>query len=65
MTRKEPYIYLCEPAEDGASSDSDGWDAGWYYSDEAEDLIGPYPTREDAKEMLAEYVEMLDGRVKE
>lgn len=56
----KPYIYLCESVE-GSLSDEDGWDVGWYFADETEDLNGPFETHEEAEKALADYVLALDG----
>lgn len=35
------------------------WKAGWYFSDETEDLVGPFPTKEEAEAALKAYGDWL------
>jgi hypothetical protein len=46
------------------SSNSNGdpaWTGpGWYYSDEAEQINGPFPTREDADQALNQYLVLMN-----
>jgi len=32
---------------------------GWYFSDETEQLVGPYPTEKEASDSLIAYVKQL------
>jgi len=43
-------------------NDSDGWGwegIGWYFSDETDELHGPFHTEEEAKQALKRYADSL------
>lgn len=41
--------------------DLEGYDDGWYFSDETEQFNGPFATKEEAEKNLGTYAKWLNG----
>jgi hypothetical protein len=58
MQNTDKYIYLVEDS-DMDNPDLKGFSTGWYFSDETEQLNGPFSSRQEALDSLAAYCKTL------
>ena len=55
MLNTDKYIWKVKEV-DVSDGDMRGWEAGWYFQDETEQLNGPYSSRQEATDALNAYV---------